>query len=773
MFGKLIAAVDELREEVAPILDGQVERVAIDTETSEVLDGRFTPLGTDTRIAGFSLSWGREADLYVPVRHVPYDWRRPIQLMVQDKDHDGHLWVDRLLEVERVLPEDEGPGWQDGADPNVDPSLAFELLQLLLKVKGVEWLAHNWPFDSKMFLAEGLELPWDDMEDTQALSTFTDERPLDKWDDKLNEGRGGYVHGGHSLKHLGEAHLGRKPDEQALLEQAKAALGAGGARLNNYAMLPLRSAVAPYGCMDTRLVLELADACRARPAYQLEAVRALLEKHKVERRISVGMEWRGVHVDRDEAEARAKAKESEAASIAFRASQLAGGRAVPFDSGPALSTLLYQTLGLPQYRQKEDTRKPTLKKVVGRLLAGQAPTGDVSRDDAAELVQCVLDYRAVTKELRAFYRPLTQFGEDGRVYPILNPIRARTTRYSAESPNVQQAKKPKKDNDPEVAQRNQVESVRYLFKPEPGHVWIPLDYSQQEMRVAAHYATALPRAFAYRFTWRCTLERRGDCKGKKAEGHGPDVVHSGYRENVSRAPGSMYLVDGFMSGERDFDPHAKMVEWCQQLGLTFIDRDTGKTAGFAALYGAGRVKLADTLDCEVREAGQVLDTFWDKAYPELGRVRVFIDERLRKVGKASKYSHQNSISTLHGAPIHLDGGYKGLNYVVQRSCREILLNAEVAVDEYMRRHCPTYYMVLPVHDELILGCPEGDLDQEHVRNIARLMVWAGRRSRVPMVVEPNLCRENWAEKADLPLDWGWNGVTDGVPTDEEVEALCG
>lgn len=782
----LVESVEQLRELVAPVLAGDVGQVVLDTETSEVVGERFTPYGTDTRVAGWSLSYGTDVDLYVPLRHRPYDWRRPARLVSGDAKHDGPEWVRRLLQVERVLPEEDGPGWQPGADPNVPLEPVWELLQALLDVEGVEWLAHNWPFDAKMLSVEGLRLPWDRMEDSQALSVHTDPRPVDAWDDSLNDGRGGYVHGGHGLKHLGETWLGVPADAQRLLDQARAALGPHGGNLSDWSMLPLRTAVAPYACMDTRLALKLTEHCRKRDAYQDSKVRELLRLHKVERRISCGMEEAGIPVDAEEAARRAEAKEREVAALSERCRQLAGVRVVPLSAPADLADMLYSELGLPSYRGIRNTEAATLKKVRTHMVArGEEPAGSISADDAVDLLDAILEWRRATKELTAFYRPLTQLGSGGRVHPVLSPLRARTTRFSAAAPNAMQMAKPKKAKEPEVARANQVASVRHLFKPEPGHVFVCADYNGQEMRVSAHYANAIPESFAYRFTWNCTMGKRGSCKGREGfredgtaypGNHGPKgdrdecrkVVHVGWRPNYSQRPPSMFLVDGFLSGNSDFDPHQAMVEWCVREGLKEIDRDKGKTADFAALYGAGAKKLSETLDCSMDVAYRILDIFWDKAYPELGRVRLFIQERLRRCGKETAFSHQPFIRTLHGGRIYLRGSFKGPNYIVQRSCREILLQAIVGCDEYVRENCPSYKLVLPVHDELIWHVPEADLEEAHVRNICRIMVAAGRASSVPMVVEPNVCRESWAVKEKLP-GWGWDGVNQGVP-DVEVES---
>lgn len=738
---RLIKTPAELAQALAPIHAGEVDFAAFDTETSEVLDERFTPWGTQTRIAGYSISFDDPAgpiDIYVPLRHVPYDWRRRQDLLAKV---DSGAWVRRLLDDEGVTPEGT---WREGWDPNLDALRCFELLDYVFTVKEVEWGAHNWNFDAAMLAAEGIKLPWERLFCTKVASVFTDPRPLDRYDEIEKR----YFHGGHSLKHLGETWCGIKPAEKDLLDEARKVL-----HCNDWSMLPLRTIVGPYAGQDTRLVIELRKHILKRPAYQDERVQELIRKHIAEIRLANEMERRGIGVDQAGAMAEAKKAESKVGELLKKANDLAGC-ALPINNGEELANTLYATMGLPQYRDIRNTRKATLKQVRQRLARNPEnyTMQGVLHSDGMEILDLIIDYRKADKELTSFYRPLTYFGDEGRIHTILRPLQAKTTRYSASKPNMQQM--PRKGE------------VRKLFRPKPGHVFLLFDYSQQELRVGAHYARAIPAAFEWRFTWRCTLAKRGDCKGKKPHGPKDDlaackkVVHVGYKNMWSRQRGAMGLVDGFMSGDREYDPHQSMLDTCHQQGHTDLDRYQAKTANFALLYGAGPFKLSETLDTSLDFAKSLHTTFWEKAYPELGRVKDFIDERLRRAGPRLPWSHEDFIRTLHGGRIHLDDGYYGLNYIIQRSCREILLNAILGVDEYLVESEVPYELILPVHDELILEAPEDEVDEGVVRDIARTMVGAGSASSIPMIVDPSIAEVSWGEKSDLPLSWGFNGILD-------------
>lgn len=766
----LMNSLAELEEALEPVLAGRVDRAAFDTETTLVGDGGFTPFGTDTRIAGFSVSYdtpeGCEVDLYAPIRHVPYDWRRPADAMARDTKHNGRDWHQRLLEVERVLvgASSDGLGrWVPNGDPNLDMEAVLALLQRMFNVPEIIWYAHNWSFDARVLLVDDIDVPWERMECTLALSVFTDERPLDLWDPALKDGRGAYVHGGHGLKHLGETYLGLPVDAQAVLEEAKEALGPGSSKLQDYSMLPLRTALAPYACTDTRLTLRLAAACKGREAYRDPKVRELLNAHRAERKLSVAMERRGVPVDQVLCGERVKLKEAEVAGLVAKANRLAG-IVLNLGHGETLAGQLYDELGFPTYQVGGDiirnTTQATLKQVRTRIVTEDGPKAE----DHAHLVDAILDYRKAHKELTTFYRPLTYFGDTGRVHTVLSPLGARTTRYAAETPNVMQMSKPKKGKTPEETRANQVACVRHVFKPGDGYSFLLPDFSAQEMRVAAHYTLAIPKVFGYRFQWMCTMGKRGSCKGSAPHGPKGDpdacrkVTHIGWPRDTL-CPATMGLSDGFLKQGTAFDPHAAMVKFCQLGGLD-IDRDKGKTADFAILYGAGIKKLMETLDCDYQAARKLLDIFWQEAYPELQRVKWFIQERLRRQGPISHFSHQEFVRSLYGGRIHLADAYKGLNYIIQRSCREILLYASLGVQRFLEQEgaADDYQMVLPLHDELIFHVPTDSLDQHIVQGICQRMVEAGKPSLVPMVVEPKVAHESWAVKESLPQGWGCDGV---------------
>lgn len=90
-------------------------------------------------------------------------------------------------------------------------------------------------------------------------------------------------------------------------------------------------------------------------------------------------------------------------------------------------------------------------------------------------VERLLEYRALTKQVDAYYLPLLdRIGPDGRIHPSLNPWRTVTGRFSMSGPNLQT-----------IPRESTAAEIRKVFVPAPGLVLTEWDLSQIEVRIAA------------------------------------------------------------------------------------------------------------------------------------------------------------------------------------------------------------------------------------------------------------------------------------------------
>ena len=179
------------------------------------------------------------------------------------------------------------------------------------------------------------------------------------------------------------------------------------------------------------------------------------------------------------------------------------------------------------------------------ILEGLAAQG-------AEVATKVLEWRQLSK-LKSTYTDALQAAMNpatGRVHTSYSLVGAQTGRLSSTDPNLQN-----------IPIRTEIgRQIRDAFVAEPGNVLLAADYSQIELRLAAHMA---------------------------------DVPQ---------------LKEAFASGE---DIHARTA--MEMFGL--VDRDTrarAKTVNFAILYGISRWGLGGRLGIEADEAQAIIDTYFQR-----------------------------------------------------------------------------------------------------------------------------------------------------------------
>jgi DNA polymerase I-like protein with 3'-5' exonuclease and polymerase domains len=151
--------------------------------------------------------------------------------------------------------------------------------------------------------------------------------------------------------------------------------------------------------------------------------------------------------------------------------------------------------------------------------------------------------------------------EGGRAYGEIHPHRSdyggtRSLRFSYSHPPLQQMPK----HDEELAPL-----IRNLFLPEEGEVWASCDFSQQEFRLAVHFAAR-----------------------KK------------YR-------GAAAARDRYIN-----DPHTDIHAYTSELTGGKISRQDGKTVNFMTIYGAGPETLSLQLKKPLHETKALLDLYGEK-----------------------------------------------------------------------------------------------------------------------------------------------------------------
>lgn len=173
-------------------------------------------------------------------------------------------------------------------------------------------------------------------------------------------------------------------------------------------------------------------------------------------------EQNGIYIDLeglDKVRAEYKQKEIETLEV------LKGRYDINWNSPQQVQDVFFNKEKLPTLKLSEKTGKPSADAKVLKKLASMG----------YELPKELLDYKFYYGANSKF---LTRWGGyaqyDGRIHPNFNITNVVTGRTSCSDPNLQQVP------------RNR--DLRSLFTAPPGRVFIEADYSQIELRVAAHYA---------------------------------------------------------------------------------------------------------------------------------------------------------------------------------------------------------------------------------------------------------------------------------------------
>jgi len=306
--------------------------------------------------------------------------------------------------------------------------------------------------------------------------------------------------------------------------------------------------------------------------------------------------------------------------------------------------VLFEERGLPAGKKTKTGSYSTDERILSELVGADPVVGKI------------LKYRELSKLLSTYLRPLPQLvnPKTNRIHASFNQIGAVTGRFSSNNPNMQ--------NIPlgEIAGVN----MRASFIPEPGHVFVALDYSQQELRLLA--------------------ELSGEVNMKQAFREGQDI-------------------------------HATTAAQIFNKEIDEIDKEqrkVGKTINFGVVYGMSAFGFADRLKVDPTEAAKFIDTYFAK-YP---KVQDYFDEILEKA------KVEGSIETLLGRKrgalglkspnyhVRKSTEREVMNFPLQGSAADIIKMAMVEVEPILKDY--PVKLVLQVHDELIFEYKiDGELDE--------------------------------------------------------------
>lgn len=352
------------------------------------------------------------------------------------------------------------------------------------------------------------------------------------------------------------------------------------------------------------------------------------------------MEREGIKVDRDEL-ARMSAEFADGCAGLETEIHALAGQPFAVGSPKQLGEILFGQMGLKGGKKGKSGDYSTDVTVLEKLA-----------EEGVEIARKVLDWRQLSK-LKSTYTDALQQQinpKTGRVHTSYSLTGAQTGRLSSNDPNLQ--------NIPirtEAGRR-----IREAFVAEPGNVLLSADYSQIELRLAAHMA---------------------------------DVPA---------------LKDAFANGE---DIHARTA---QEL-FGEVNRDTrgrAKTINFSLLYGISRWGLAGRMGISSDEAQAMIDRYFER-FPGINQYISRTLQSARETGFTEtlfgRKTHFTRITSQNQTE-RAGSERAAINAPIQGTSADIIKRAMVRMlPALAEAGLPNVKMLLQVHDELVFELPEGDV----------------------------------------------------------------
>ena len=305
----------------------------------------------------------------------------------------------------------------------------------------------------------------------------------------------------------------------------------------------------------------------------------------------------------------------------------------------------------------------------------------------APIVDKVLEYRQYAK-LRSTYADglLRAVSPDGRVRTSFQMTVTATGRLSSTEPNLQN-----------IPTRTELGSeIRRLFIAGDGNVLVDADYSQIELRLLAHMA------------------------------------------------GDEAMQQAFLSGADFHTVTAAKVFHVPESEVTHQMRSRAKAVNFGIVYGMSAFSLSQDIHVTVAEAKDYMERYF-ATYPGVKQYMTDIVEKAKEQGYVETlYHRRRALPELKSSNFiqRSFGERVALNMPIQGTAADIMKLAMLRVYDRLRREGLQARLIMQVHDELIVECPEEE--REAVEKLLRQEMEQVAALAVPLTAEAH-SGKNWLD----------------------------
>ena len=297
------------------------------------------------------------------------------------------------------------------------------------------------------------------------------------------------------------------------------------------------------------------------------------------------------------------------------------------------------------------------------------------------IIPAIMDYRMLTKLNSTYAEGLMKaIGEDGRIHTTFQNLVTATGRLSSTEPNLQN-----------IPVRTDLGAeIRKMFIPKPGCVLVDADYSQIELRVLAHIA--------------------GDTTMQDAFRNGMDI-HTVTASQVFSVPAEQ---------------------------VTSLQRRHAKAVNFGIVYGISEFSLAEDIGVSRYEAKAYIESYLAK-YPGVKAYMKRVVADAASTGfTQTLYGRRREITELKSTNFNIrqSGERIALNTPIQGTAADLIKLAMIRVNKALTEKFPEAKLLLQVHDELIVECPE-----EIAQQVAELI--SCEMEQVAQLKVPLLAEAKW------------------------------
>ena len=404
---------------------------------------------------------------------------------------------------------------------------------------------------------------------------------------------------------------------------------------------------APYACADAEIPLRLEKVLTER-LKQNDLYQIFREIEMPLVSVLIAMEFEGIAVDRQFFIDFSQELSTRIADISGEIYQMIG-QPINLNSTQQLAEALFQTLGLipPDSSNKTKSGHYSTAASVLEEMRGQHP-----------VVELLLEYREISKLVSTYLEAIPKQinPHTGRVHTSFNQTGSVTGRLASSDPNLQN-----------IPTRTSLgHRVRKGFIAGEGNLLLSVDYSQIELRIVAHMAND--------------------------EG----------------------MLNAFKANQ---DIHATTASAIYDVPLDDVTKDQrrhAKAINFGLIYGMSPFGLTRTTNLTLAEAENFVKAYFTK-FPGVKKYLDGIRKQAADVGYVEtllgRKRYFPQLKNPSTPQVRSRAEREAINAPIQGTAADILKIAMIKLPEAIDKAGLGAKILLQVHDELLLECPESEIEK--------------------------------------------------------------